>query len=435
MAGLLAGMRVVEGSAFVAAPSGGMTLAQLGADVIRFDQIGGGIDYGRWPVTADGTSLYWTGLNKGKRSIALDLRNKEAQELLTALVTAGPEQPSGRTGAGPDGGILLTNFPPRGWMDYEKLRARRADVIQCVITGNHDGSTAVDYTVNPAVGYPSVTGPLDRDEPVNHVLPAWDHICGQSAAIGILAADRHRARTGEGQQLTVALSDIALAVVSAMGHVAEAQVNGEERPRLGNDLYGAFGRDFDTADGRRVMPVAISDRQWVSLPQPRDDLMRRRMDSERARDVVGGALRQDDDRYAAARHLAEHGGHGAVAAYRDDDIRCFPKSIGKAVFRDQTAGRIDAFPAENRQQFILRWSIVAGGGAADQKCAHAYDTFGTVGLAVSSAAWTGRAALLQWLRQVFLRYLPPQRSITTVGHQLKNGSVRSRTKMRQNHNT
>jgi 2-methylfumaryl-CoA isomerase len=150
-------------------------------------------------------------------------------------------------------------------MDYEKLRARRADVIQCVITGNHDGSTAVDYTVNPAVGYPSVTGPADRDEPVNHVLPAWDHICGQAAAVGILAADRHRSRTGDGQQLTLALSDVALSVVSAMGHVAEAQVNGEERPRIGNDLYGAFGRDFVTADGRRVMPVAISDRQWRSL--------------------------------------------------------------------------------------------------------------------------------------------------------------------------
>jgi 2-methylfumaryl-CoA isomerase len=255
MPGLLAGMRVVEGSAFVAAPSGGMTLAQLGADVIRFDQIGGGIDYNRWPLAPSGTSLYWTGLNKGKRSIALDLRNNEAQELLTALVC----EPS------PDAGILLTNFPPRGWMDPAKLRARRADVIVCVITGNHDGSTAVDYTVNPAVGYPLVTGPLDRDDPVNHVLPAWDQICGQAAALGILAADRHRARTGEGHVLTVALSDVALGVVSAMGHVAEAQVNGEERPRLGNDLYGAFGRDFATADGRRVMPVAISDRQWKNL--------------------------------------------------------------------------------------------------------------------------------------------------------------------------
>ena len=69
--GILKGLRVVEGSAFVAAPLGGMTLAQLGADVIRFDQIGGGLDYKRWPVTLDGKqSLFWAGLNKGKRSIS-----------------------------------------------------------------------------------------------------------------------------------------------------------------------------------------------------------------------------------------------------------------------------------------------------------------------------------------------------------------------------
>jgi 2-methylfumaryl-CoA isomerase len=60
-------MKVVEGSAFVAAPLGGMTLAQLGADVIRFDPIGGGLDYRRWPITDNGTSLFWAGMNKGKR--------------------------------------------------------------------------------------------------------------------------------------------------------------------------------------------------------------------------------------------------------------------------------------------------------------------------------------------------------------------------------
>ena len=69
MTGILEGMRVVEGSAYVAAPLGGMTLAQLGADVIRFDPIGGGLDRNRWPVTEDGKSLFWTGMNKGKRSI------------------------------------------------------------------------------------------------------------------------------------------------------------------------------------------------------------------------------------------------------------------------------------------------------------------------------------------------------------------------------
>src|SRR4051812_32404530 len=99
--GLLSGVRVVEGSAFIAAPSGGMTLAQLGADVIRFDQIGGGLDYKRWPLTADGNSIYWAGLNKGKRSFAVDLRSPRGRELLTALVGA----------PGSDNGVFLTNFP------------------------------------------------------------------------------------------------------------------------------------------------------------------------------------------------------------------------------------------------------------------------------------------------------------------------------------
>ena len=68
---LLHGLRVIESSAFIAAPLAGMTLAQFGADVIRIDMVGGGIDYARLPVMPGGRSLYWTGLNKGKRSIAV----------------------------------------------------------------------------------------------------------------------------------------------------------------------------------------------------------------------------------------------------------------------------------------------------------------------------------------------------------------------------
>lgn len=255
MSGPLSGLRVVEGSAFVAAPSGGMALAQLGADVIRFDAIGGGIDAKRWPVTEQGTSLYWTGLNKGKRSIQVDLRSPEGRELVTALIGA----------PGPDGGVFLSNFPAVGWMSYESLRTVRDDLIMVNIIGNHDGTTAVDYTVNCAVGYPQATGPVGITEPVNHVLPAWDVICGQMAAVGVLAAERHRTRHGDGQLVTLALSDVALHTVASMGHVAEAQLLGTERPRLGNDLYGALGRDFATADGRRVIAVAISPKQWESL--------------------------------------------------------------------------------------------------------------------------------------------------------------------------
>lgn len=255
MTGMLSGLRVIEGSAFVAAPSGGMHLALLGADVIRFDPIGGGIDYTRWPIAPSGTSIYWTALNKGKRSIQLDVRSPEGRELAQALITA----------PGDDRGVFLTNFPARGWLDYDALRERRDDLIMLGITGNPDGSTAVDYTVNAAVGYPNATGPAGSTEPVNHVLPAWDVICGQQAALGIVAAERHRNRTGEGQLITLALSDVAMSTAANLGHVAEAQVLGEQRPRLGNELYGAFGRDFMTSDGVRFIVIAISPKQWTSM--------------------------------------------------------------------------------------------------------------------------------------------------------------------------
>ncbi len=99
--GILHGLRIVEGSAFVAAPLGGMTLAQLGADVIRFDPVGGGLDAHRWPLDRNGNSLFWAGLNKGKRSIQVDLKSPEGRDIVTRLITR----------PGPDAGIFLTNLP------------------------------------------------------------------------------------------------------------------------------------------------------------------------------------------------------------------------------------------------------------------------------------------------------------------------------------
>ena len=157
-------LRVVEGSAFVAAPLGGLTLAQLGADVIRFDTIGGGLDYARWPVTDDDVSLYWNGLNKGKRSIAINLARPEGRELATALITA----------PGENAGLFLSNFPESGWLADARLRARRPDLVYVNIVGNPDETTAVDYTVNAASGIALATGPVGSSSPVNHALPAWD---------------------------------------------------------------------------------------------------------------------------------------------------------------------------------------------------------------------------------------------------------------------
>ena len=254
-AGILSGLRLVEGSAFVAAPLGGMTLAQLGADVIRFDQIGGGLDHERWPLAKNGQSHFWAGLNKGKRSIELDLRSPEGRELASALVTA----------PGPEAGLFLTNFPARGWLSYDALRERRADLIMVALTGNPDGSSEVDYTVNPATGFPWATGPRNLSEPLNSVLPAWDVAMGTLAAVGLLAAERHRTRTGEGQLVRLSLSDVAFAMVGNLGRIAEAQLGGRDQPKDGNYLYGAFGHDFETREGRRVMVVALTARQWKAL--------------------------------------------------------------------------------------------------------------------------------------------------------------------------
>jgi len=251
--GILAGMRVVEASAFVAAPSGGMTLAQMGAEVIRIDLPGGGLDFRRWPVTDDDQSFFWCGLNKGKRSVCIDFSTPEGGELAAAIITA----------PGEDAGMLLTNYAPRGWLSHETLRAKRADLIQLTIQGKRDGGTAVDYTVNPTVGIPLLTGPQDAGGPVNHVLPAWDLLTGQMAATGLLAAERHRRRTGEGQHIKLALEDVALATLGNLGFIAEAQ-RGRVRERVGNYLYGAFGADFECKDAR-VMIVALTLKQWTAL--------------------------------------------------------------------------------------------------------------------------------------------------------------------------
>lgn len=251
--GPLAGLRVVEVSAFVAAPLAAMTLAQLGADVIRIDHVGGNADRHRWPETAQGESLYWAGLNKGKRSVTLPLDTPEGQRAAADLICA----------EGEDAGILITNLPARGWLDYERLSARRPDLIMMRLLGNHDGSPAVDYTVNCSSGFPHATG--SGPDPVNHVLPAWDVAAGLYLVTGLLAAERRRRATGQGQEVTLALSDVMLATVGSLGYLADVEINGVSREPIGNGLYGGFGRDFRTADGRSVMVAALTTRQFRAL--------------------------------------------------------------------------------------------------------------------------------------------------------------------------
>ncbi|WP_421671902.1 CoA transferase [Saccharopolyspora spinosa] len=253
--GPLVGLRVIEISSFVAAPLGGMTLAQLGAEVVRIDPIGGAADRDRWPVSKDGTSLYWAGLNKSKRSMMVDMRSDEGRSIVRDLVAASP----------PRSAVVLTNAGRRSWLSYDALREWCRDLIYVQVDGRSDGSAAVDYTVNAEVGFPMVTGPAGLADPVNHVLPAWDIACGLYAALGVAAAARRRELTGEGDRVRVALADVALAMAGNLGFLAEAQVNNVARQRIGNHLYGGFARDFTCADGQRLMIVALTRRHWQDL--------------------------------------------------------------------------------------------------------------------------------------------------------------------------
>lgn len=252
---LLSDVRVVEGASFIAGPYCTLLLSQLGAEVIRFDAIGGGPDYRRWPLGPGGDSFYWEGLNKGKKSVALNLGMPEGRELAIAIVTAGD-----------DGGIFVTNYPETGFLSHDRLCSIRPDLVTARILGNADGTSAVDYTVNCAVGLPYMTGPQGSDRvPINHVLPAWDLLAGSTAAVSILAAIELRRRTGHGQHIRIPLSDVAAATLGNLGQIAEVAVSGSDRPKFGNNLFGAFGRDFSCADGKRVMIVALTAKQWKAL--------------------------------------------------------------------------------------------------------------------------------------------------------------------------
>ena len=246
---LLSGLSVIEASSFVASPTAGLYLAQFGAEVIRVDQIGGGPDFRRWPVTENNDSLYWENLNRAKKSVALDLGRPEGRELLQQLVRAT--------------GQFVTNFPAGGFLSHETLAEGRPDLITIRVMGWADGSPALDYTVNNSVGYPMLTGA--GPEPVNHVLPAWDLLTGSYAAFALLAALQRRGATGEGGEVRLPLSDVAIGTVANLGGIAETLYSGANRPRLGNTVYGLFGRDFVTRDGQRTMIVVVTPRQWANL--------------------------------------------------------------------------------------------------------------------------------------------------------------------------
>ena len=250
----------------------------------------------------DGESLYWAGLNKGKRSVTLDLRSPEGQRTVADLIAS----------SGPDGGILLTNagYP---WLSYDALRDARPDLIHLRITGGHDGTPAVDYTVNAATGFPLATGHEATAGPVNHVLPAWDVACGLYAAIGILAAERHRRRTGAGRAVTLPLADVALAVTGNLGFLAEGRLSAAARATTTHDppqrknffknsttppdrepLVRWFRERLRTGSGDSVLVVTLTARHYADLAR----VTGRAEALAAVEQALGADFSSDSDRYA-----------------------------------------------------------------------------------------------------------------------------------------
>lgn len=252
---LLSDVSIVEVSSFVASPTAGLYCAQMGAEVVRVDQIGGGLDYDRYMLTAEGRSLAWENLNRAKKSVALDLKSAEGRELCVELARAT--------------GQLITNLPEKSFLSHAAVSEGRPDMVSVRIMGWHDGRQAMDFTVNAASGYPLMTGPEDWDAaeapPVNQVLPAWDFITGAYCAFALMAALHHRAATGEGSEVRVPLGDVMMGTVANSGAMAEMLYRGADRPRLGNAIWGALGRDFTSRDGERFMVAVLTPNQWNAM--------------------------------------------------------------------------------------------------------------------------------------------------------------------------
>ena len=257
----LEGIRVIELARILAGPWAGQTLADLGADVIKVEAPEGD-DTRRWGppfIEAGGekTAAYFHATNRGKRSITCDFRTPEGQEVVRRLVA--------------DADVVIENFKVGGLakygLDWESLRQVNPRLIYCSITGfGQDGPYAhragYDFIIQGMSGLMSVTGPADG-QPQKVGVAVTDMFTGVYAATAILAALVQRGRTGEGQQIDMALLDVATSVMAnqAMNYLASGKapgLMGNAHPNLAP--YAVF----DCADGWLILATG-NDGQYQRL--------------------------------------------------------------------------------------------------------------------------------------------------------------------------
>ena len=254
--GSLTGVRILDLSRILAGPSCTQLLGDLGAEVIKVERPGSGDDTRKWgpPYLRDAEgnelpeSAYYACANRNKRSIALDIASPEGRETVLRLLA--------------DCDVLVENFKvgdlARHGLSYAQLCDRFPRLVYCSITGfGQDGPYAArpgyDFLAQGMGGIMSLTGEPDG-EPQKVAVGITDLMTGMYATVGILAALRHRDRTGEGQHVDVALLDTQVAWLANAGTAYLA--SGEAPPRLGNGHPNIVPYEvFPASDGYFILAV------------------------------------------------------------------------------------------------------------------------------------------------------------------------------------
>lgn len=337
MAGPLSHVRVLDLSRIMAGPWAGQVLADLGADVIKVERPAVGDDTRTWgpPFLKDreGTATreagYYLAVNRGKRSVTIDLADPAGQAIVRELAAQSD--------------IVLENFKAgtlsRYGLGYDDLRAVKPDLIYCSITGF--GQTgpkrdhaAYDFMIQAMGGLMSVTG--ERDDlpgggPQKVGIPIVDIMTGMYASVAVLAALAHRERTGEGEYIDLAMLDVQTAVLA--NQAMNFLVSGKVPQRAGNRHPNIQPQDvFKCADGHIVLAVG-NDGQF-----------------RRFCGVIGRPELADDERYATnqarvnnlpvlleliAARLVEQPMQTWLSALEQEQVPCGPINTVPMVFADE----------------------------------------------------------------------------------------------------
>lgn len=255
----LQGIRVVDFTRFLAGPASTQTLADLGAEVVKIEAIGSGDETRSYqPPDVDGQSPYFIGLNRGKKSICLNLASPGGAQVVRDLVRRAD--------------IVVENFAPgvmmRLGMDYEALRQVNPRLIYCAITaygsGNsHSDQPGFDSVFQAESGFASLTGDPDR-LPMRTGSPVIDIGAAMNGTIAVLAALFARERTGTGQYVEISMFSTALNMLAyfPMNFLA----GGADPVRQGNTAPVAtpIGM-FETAEGGPVYVSCGSQKSWEAL--------------------------------------------------------------------------------------------------------------------------------------------------------------------------